>query len=336
MRNPMKITLLTRRPLPGQHSVERINSVLAGPLAEMAETSLQKLPFHSRRIIPRVRNVLHCLRLKGDVVHIVGDVTYCALGVVGRKCVITLLDLGGMQTGSKWKRGAIRMLWYYLPARRADHIIFISGACRDEFTRLFPWAEVKSSVIGCPVTINEEILPDRCSGVQGTPLLLFVGTKVNKNTRRMVDALYGMNVRLRVIGKLSSDLRGALDSSGHQYTNAEGLPDDAMYAEYREADLLCFASTSEGFGMPIIEAQIVGTPVLTSAVLPMSEVAGRGAVLVDPLSVEEIRRAVVGLLTDEELRKDVVRLGRENALRFSADSIASEYIEMYRKVMSLT
>ena len=84
--------------------------------------------------------------------------------------------------------------------------------------------------------------------------------------------------------------------------------------------------------MPIIEANVVGRPVITSRVASMPEVAGNSACLVDPYSVESIREGVIQVIKDEPYRKQLVENGFLNALRFRPEVIAAEHLEIYRQL----
>jgi glycosyltransferase involved in cell wall biosynthesis len=96
--------------------------------------------------------------------------------------------------------------------------------------------------------------------------------------------------------------------------------------------MVVFASLYEGFGLPILEAQAMGRPVITSNFGAMREAAGDGALLVDPHSVDEIRAAIMRIMNEPGLREELVCKGRENAEKFRADPIALKYAEIYRAV----
>ncbi len=108
---------------------------------------------------------------------------------------------------------------------------------------------------------------------------------------------------------------------------------DAELAEaYRRCDMVVFASLYEGFGLPILEAQATGRPVITSNISAMPEAAGDGALFVDPYSVESIREAVLRIKNEPQLREQLVRKGLENVERFRAAAVAARYAEIYRKL----
>jgi glycosyltransferase involved in cell wall biosynthesis len=85
-----------------------------------------------------------------------------------------------------------------------------------------------------------------------------------------------------------------------------------MRNEYLRADLVAFCSTFEGFGLPIIEAQAMRTPVVSSELSPMKEVAGDGAVLVDPFDVSKIREGILKIINNDDFRdeSDRKRVGK--------------------------
>ena len=108
------------------------------------------------------------------------------------------------------------------------------------------------------------------------------------------------------------------------------LTDEELVAAYRRCDMVVFASLYEGFGMPILEAQAMGRPVITSNVGAMKEAAGDGALLVDPYSVEEIRAAILRIKREPTLREDLIAKGLRNAEKFRGAAIAERYAGLYR------
>jgi glycosyltransferase involved in cell wall biosynthesis len=107
---------------------------------------------------------------------------------------------------------------------------------------------------------------------------------------------------------------------------------DQMLEKYYQADLVAFVSLAEGFGLPIIEANAVGRPVLTSNISPMSEVAADAACLVSPRDVVDIHNGIRKIIADAEYRDKLVSNGRRNAARFRSDVVANEYLDIYRRI----
>lgn len=92
----------------------------------------------------------------------------------------------------------------------------------------------------------------------------------------------------------------------------------------KNTDLFLFPSFCEGFGLPILEAQSVGAPVITSKKGPMDEVAGDARVLVDPHNIQEMVDVADRILKDKELRNDIIRKGKENVKKFSWEKCGKE------------
>lgn len=98
---------------------------------------------------------------------------------------------------------------------------------------------------------------------------------------------------------------------------------------------LTYVPYFEGFGIPIIEAQTCECPVITSKVTSMPEVAGDGALLVDPFSIDSIKNAMLLLKTNPEKRKELVEKGRANVERFSWDKTALALWNSVTKIKGL-
>ncbi|MBU1255995.1 glycosyltransferase, partial [Patescibacteria group bacterium] len=94
------------------------------------------------------------------------------------------------------------------------------------------------------------------------------------------------------------------------------------------ADMFVLPSFYEGFGMSILEAQAVGCPVITSDVSSMPEVAGQGAILVEPRNIEQITKNMYKIISDNNLRKDLIEKGNQNVKRFSWEKCAQETLKV--------
>lgn len=106
--------------------------------------------------------------------------------------------------------------------------------------------------------------------------------------------------------------------------------DDDLPALYSEATAFLFPTLHEGFGLPVLEAMASGTPVLTSNVSALPEIAGDAALLVDPTDEEAIAAGITRLALDGQLREKLIAAGRARARQFSWDDTATGTIEAYR------
>ncbi|HEY0741891.1 MAG TPA: glycosyltransferase family 1 protein [Chryseosolibacter sp.] len=112
------------------------------------------------------------------------------------------------------------------------------------------------------------------------------------------------------------------------------IKDEDLPIVYGLSEVFLFPSLSEGFGMPVVEAMACGTPVITSKISSMPEIAGDAALLIDPLSPPSIADALIELLSNEELRQDKIQDGILNAKRFSWDITAEKVLGIYERILA--
>ena len=114
-----------------------------------------------------------------------------------------------------------------------------------------------------------------------------------------------------------------LGLSGHIHVTGV-IDKDLVWALIKKALALCYPSLYEGFGLVVIEAMDLGTPVITANVSARPEIAGEAAILVDPADTNAIAAAMRRLITDRDLYEDLVRRGLERASEFSWDRATAE------------
>lgn len=107
-----------------------------------------------------------------------------------------------------------------------------------------------------------------------------------------------------------------------------------VVALYKHADIISFPSLYEGFGMPVIEGQVVGRPILTSREGSIPEIAQSSVYYVDPYNIESIRAGFISLIKDNTLYNELVKKGRENVQRFNVETISDQYKSLYEKLYS--
>ena len=268
---------------------------------------------------------------QGQINHVTGDINFAAIGLNPQRTVLTILDCGFLHRPRSLRRWLLKKFWLDLPARSATVITTISEVARREIISWLDCSEDKVEVI--PVAVSDAFQPVPVPFAADRPRILQIGTAPNKNLVRAIQALRGIRCQFVVIGRLDDDLLRLAEECEVRIENHVNLSPEEIIRQYVRADLVLFASTYEGFGMPIVEAQRVGRPVVTSAVSSMPEVAGDGACLVDPLSVESIRAGILKVIQDAEYRSHIIECGFLNARRFDANAIAQQYLELYRRLM---
>jgi glycosyltransferase involved in cell wall biosynthesis len=322
----MRILYVQRKAGPGVYSLESYFSLVRQHLPPGLNAEIAVAPRESRGVWPRIANIFWARRQQADVTHITGDIHYLTYLLDKRRTVLTVLDCVFVQNPSRLRRALLRLLWLKLPEQRVAVITTIS-----EFTRQQVIAETrcdpeKVKVVYACASPRFRRLDKPWNGQ--LPTVLHVGTTFNKNLERLCQALEGITCRLHVIGALSASQREAL--RGLDYVNSVHLSDEQMLQAYEDCDMLAFVSTYEGFGLPIVEANAVGRPVVTSRIASMPEVAGNAACLVDPFDVGSIRSGLLKVLESADYRRELVENGLENAKRFDPSLIAHQYAELYR------
>ncbi len=111
------------------------------------------------------------------------------------------------------------------------------------------------------------------------------------------------------------------------------VPDEVIADLYNMASVFVYSSFYEGFGLPVLEAQACGCPVITSNVSSMPEVAGEAGILVDPNNVSSISEAISAVVDDNNYRKELITKGFNNIKIFSWEKCAEETKKIYKEVM---
>ncbi len=332
----IKLSLFLRRPSPGDnYSIERLfDAVIAALPADRYEVRLRVCPLENKGLLRRLALIIWAACRQGDVNHVTGDVNFLGLLMRRSRTLLTITDSASMQRLVGWRRWLYRAVWLRLPIWRAGCVTVISETTLHETLSYVRSDPAKFSVIPC--CVPRGMLAEPRPFPDSRPRILAVGTKPNKNLPRIIEALVGVPCQLVVVGALTELQQELLVRHDVEIENHVHLDDAAMALQYRKADVVVFVSTYEGFGLPIIEGQAVGRPVITSRRAPMQEVAGAGAFLVDPESVGEIREAVLRIIQDSQYRATLVQAGFENVRAYSPEIIARQYASVYEALFSGT
>lgn len=322
-----RVAIVRRRPRPEVFSIELVAELLRTHLPERFEVIDAVTPYRAAGAIARARAIAWARGIRADVVHVVGDVNFLALGTPGSTTVVTIHDVEFLERARATKRALYRWLWLRLPAARAAAVTTPTAAVRDQVVALTGVDPDRIRVIPDPVdpAFSFDPRPLRTD----RPVVLQVGTRSNKNLERTVRALRGLPCDLVVVGRLTGAQRELLAATGVPFVERVGLSRHEIVAAYREADLVTFVSTTEGFGMPIVEAQATGRPVVIADRAPLPEVAGEGACRVDPYDTSSIRAGIRRVIEDASYRTDLVAAGRRNVERFEAGRVAAAFAELY-------
>lgn len=233
--------------------------------------------------------------------------------------------------------------------RHSDYLITISEASKKDILEEFLYNKNKIFVIPNGVDFelyNSEIEQEHLTKVKEKYQLpnKFVvylgGIRIHKNVDNLIRAyaLLSEDIRAEVslvitqgnedLKKLTANLNIEEQVFFTPYIDEEDKP-----AVYKLALAMAFISSYEGFGLPIIEAMAAGTPVITSNVSSMPEVAGDAAVLVDPFEIEETTDALERIIVDADFRKKLIEAGYENAKRYSWTHSGEELVKLCNTIL---
>lgn len=326
----MKVSYIIRSPDQHVFSIERVFASIIPVISRKVQTEEIKMPCFGTKPTALLKNLLTARKCRGDIIHITGDVHYTALVTPKKKTIITIHDMVTLENCQGIKRAILRLFWYTLPLRRCKSIVAISEKTKTDILTIFPRLEEKVTVIPDPIDgafeFMEHVFNADC------PKILQIGTKENKNLFRVVDAIERICCKLEIVGKLSEQQVEYLKQKKIDYSNCFHISDQEMLEKYRQCDIVIFASTYEGFGMPIVEAQTTGRPVVTSCIEPMASVAGAGACLVDPYDVLDIQKAIQRIISDVEYREAIVDAGKVNARKYTPEVVGQMYYNLYSQL----
>ncbi len=298
------------------------------------------------------------------------DLYHLPLNVVAhfmpRPYVVTIHDMSSLlfpTAPERWR--ALRLYRFRRGLLRAARVIAVSGATRRDV----------ESVLGVPAERIRQIYdaPDprflrdsaaHCEGALADrqrvleryqvhyPYILYAGAiRPQKNVPRLVEAFAVLrgdleshpvyrDLRLIIIGdeiaRYPAVRHAVIKTRVEHVVRFLGfLPFETLRVFYQSAAVFAFPSLYEGFGLPPLEAMACGTPVVTSNVSSLPEVAGEAAVLVNPENVFDIARGLREALLDEGLRRELIRRGMQQARRFSWEATARQVLEVYREVAGM-
>lgn len=326
----MNVMHFQRKPARNTYSVEGLFETVRSYLPDYISCSVFVSRFESRGFFKRIYNAVEAAFNQKEVNHVTGDVHFLCYFMKKRRTILTILDCVFTFNTRGVKKFILWLFWYYLPLKMVARVTVISESTKAELLQLFNVDPNKIRVIPCCISPLFTYAPKQFPS--GCPHILQIGTGANKNLLRLFAALAGIDCKLEIIGHLSDEQRTALKCYEITYSNCWNISAEEMVDKYRMCDIVTFVSVYEGFGMPILEANATGRPVITANILSMPEVAGDAACLVDPFSVDDIRAGVCRILADQGYREQLVQNGLRNVLRYSPESIAGQYAELYREV----
>jgi glycosyltransferase involved in cell wall biosynthesis len=231
---------------------------------------------------------------------------------------------------------------------RAD-IIRLLGAPEDKVVNTYQSVEVPEALLSA----SDDEVADQVDAIFNLPwrgyFLFFGALEPKKNVSRIVEAYLASGVKapLVIVGgrawlneqqqdllyddlMQASELKDGVLRRADRVRQYEFLPFRLLVSLIRGARATLFPSLYEGFGLPVLESMLLGTPVLTSTEGSLPEVAGDAALMVDPYDVDAIRNGIRALDADEAMRDDLSLRGRAQAAKFSPERYRERLQDAYR------
>jgi glycosyltransferase involved in cell wall biosynthesis len=246
--------------------------------------------------------------------------------------------------------------------RNADHIVTVSEYSRQDIIQLAGISEDRITNTYQTINLPESVLKKkdhevgeevaRVFGLDFRSYYLFYGAiEPKKNISRLIDAYAGSGSQfpLIIVGTLGWMYDKDVDKINDEqflYYRREAdrlvpsrrvrripyLPVSQLMTLVKGARGLLFPSLYEGFGLPVLEAMTLGTPVITSNVASLPEITGGAAVLVDPTDVDSITKAIRAFDHDEGLRQDLALKGRKRAAFFEPAAYQDRVANLYARL----
>lgn len=238
---------------------------------------------------------------------------------------------------------------------RADKIVTISQCSKRDIVETLNVDERKIEIIYPGVnadyfsqTYTEETLRQVKAKYQlPDEYILYMGTlEPRKNIPSIIEAFYQLKkdgdqsvqkVKLVLAGK-----KGWLFEGIFNKVKALGLEEEVIFTDYvaeedkgviyRLAKVFVFPSLYEGFGIPVLEAMASSTPVITSNVSSLPEVAGNAALLVNPRDIVGIAQGMQHIFSDEAYRQSMIEKGKVQARRFNWEDSSKKLASLYRSL----
>lgn len=233
--------------------------------------------------------------------------------------------------------------------KKSNHILTVSESSKIDICNYFHVDSKDISIVHNGLNVNDLILED-CNQDEIANLrikyklpeedfiLYFGGYRKHKNIERLLKA-YSLlseveqkNLKVVITNKSQELIRLANELHIDKNVFFTGFIDECdKFILYKTAKMLYYVSLYEGWGVPILEAQICKTPVITSNISSMPEASGGYAMLINPYSVDDIVDAIRELDKGSVLLKDLLNKGYINAKKYTWDKSADELYNVLKK-----
>lgn len=324
------VVIFLRQPLPGENSIEEF----ARRISRSTGAVVKVLPFDSRKISSMIKNIRFAKIEQGAVNHIANGKEGYLLPFIGGKRIITYHDLGTLKNSRNAIYKFFKLLFNVFPSRHfADAVTFVSEQTKREYIMTVHPKSLDNLFV-IYNSYDERLVPSVNSAAKlnlrnDAPVILHVGTGMRKNLEGLILACEDLHIKLLIVGRLSEKQERLLSEKKIKFENLHDISFEQIVECYKKCDIVSFPTFYEGFGLPVIEAQVMRKPLISSDIEIIHEVGGDGVFYVDPNNIGSIRDGIIHLTSDKELCETLVAAGIENVKRFSNAVVMKQYKELY-------
>ena len=315
-------------------SIERVFRDIKVEVAKEFKIGFYINRYKTEGIFKRAYDIIGSSLNQSDINHVTGDVHYLTYFLSKGKTILTIHDIGTYYRLRGLKKKIFWLFWIWLPVKRCSVITTDSRTVKHEILKVVNCESKKINVLYAPVC---DIYKPSNKAINLNKIrILHIGSTDNKNLKNHIEALKNKNIsfELVVICSDPKNVRNILKSVDFKFLILSNLSLKNVYQQYKLCDILLFASLYEGFGLPIIEAQAVGRPVVTSNYGTMKEISNETTCLVNPNDPSSIYAGLEKIIKNKKYRDSLVVKGFENVKRFKAQKIGRDYINLYKEILS--
>ncbi len=328
MHNKIRVLYIYREKRIGGFSIEKIFEYISQNLSK----KIEKYRINTLSLNYFFFNFIYVLIKQKQINHLTGDINYLAILLNRKRTILTVHDIGHFEVSlSGIKKKIYSIFWWKLPLNHCTYITTVSSFTKGKLIEQFNINPEKIHVIYNPLWPN---IPKPTYRIfnKNCPIILQIGSGKNKNAEKLIEAVIGINCKLIFVSNREIELKSELELNSINYVFHEYVSDEFLYTLYDECDIVFFASTYEGFGIPIIEAQYKEKVVITSNICSMPEVAGKGAHLVNPFDSMDIKNGILKVINKDQYRENLIKEGLKNIEKFNIETISKQYLNLYQKI----
>lgn len=184
-----------------------------------------------------------------------------------------------------------------------------------------------------PVDFFYDSVSESLTEEKGNYIYHIGGTSAHKNTERVIKAFNEVRDLIKADLIISGMPNGTMLEKRYSDNRVKftgWISDSQMGSLYNNAELIMFPSLYEGYGLPVIEAIRFGKPLITSDIDPMKEISRGAALLIDPNSTNQMKKAIVDILSDESLKNELINKTKEVRNRVNSKEFGNKLITMYK------